>query len=95
MKAMIPPFLSNLKTMKLQHSVVLSVRTDMRDHLVGSKPSKIVMAKDILCTFSSSCDVGSRRGFAGLLGVDRRNFHKARGRQLVIDSNQDGFWLHN
>jgi hypothetical protein len=74
MKAMIPPFLSNLKTVKLQHSVVLSVRIGMRDHLVGSKPSKIVIAKDILCTFASSSDVGSGRGFAGLLGVDRRNF---------------------
>jgi hypothetical protein len=95
MKAIIPPFLSNLKIVKLQHSVVLSVRIGMREHLVGSKPSKIVMAKDILCTFASSSDVGNRRGFAGLLGADRRNFQKARGRRLVIDSGQDGFWLHN
>jgi hypothetical protein len=95
MKAIIPPFLSNLKIVKLQHSVVSSMRTGMRDHLVGSKPSKIVMAKDILCTFASSSDVGNRRGFAGLLGADRRNFQKARGRRLVIDSGQDGFWLHN
>lgn len=95
MKTMIPPFLSNLKTVKLQHSVVSSVRTGMRDHLVGSKPSKIVMAKDILCTFASSSDVGSGRGFAGLLGVDRRNFLKARGRRMVLDSGHDGFWLHD
>ena len=86
MKAMIPPFLSNLKTVKLQHSIVSSMRTGMRDHLVGSKSSKIVMAKDILCTFALSSDVGSRRGFTGLLGLDRRNFQKAQGTQLVIDS---------
>ena len=74
MKAMIPPFLSNLKIVKLQHSIVSSVRTGVRDHLVGSKPSKIIMAKDILCTFVLSSDIGSRTGFVGLLGVDRRNF---------------------
>ena len=49
----------------------------MRDHLVGSKLSKIIMAKDILCTFALSFNVGSRRGFTRLLGVDRRNFQKA------------------
>ena len=38
----------------LQDSVLSSVREGLKDHLVGVKASKIVMAKDILCTFASS-----------------------------------------
>ena len=53
------------------------------------------MAKDILCTFASKGNVGSGRGIAGLLGVDRRNISKAQGRRVLLDSAQDAFWLHH
>jgi hypothetical protein len=53
-KRLIPTSLSNLETFMLQDSVLSSVRDGLKDHLVGVKPSKIVMAKDILCTFASS-----------------------------------------
>ena len=53
-KRLIPASLSNLDTFMLQDSVLSSVREGLKDHLVGVKPSKIVMAKDILCTFASS-----------------------------------------
>ena len=65
----------------------------MREHLLGVKPSKIVMAKDILCTFASSSVAGSGRGLAAVLGVDRRNISKARSRRLVLDGSKDAFWL--
>jgi hypothetical protein len=93
MKDIVPPFLSDLETLKLQNSVISSVREGMRDHLVGSKPSKIVMAKDILCTFASGSQCGSGRGLAGLLGVDRRNIYHARSRRMVLDAGHDAFWL--
>ena len=93
-KRLIPASLSNLDTFMLQDSVLSSVREGLKDHLVGVKPSKIVMAKDILCTFASSSQVGSGRGLAGLLGVDRRNISKARSRRQVLDAGQDAFWLH-
>ena len=93
-KRLIPASLSNLDTFMLQDSVLSSVREGLKDHLVGVKPSKIVMAKDILCTFASSSQVGSGRGLAGLLGVDRRNISKARSRRQVLDASQDAFWLH-
>ena len=78
----------------LQDSVLSSVREGLKDHLVGVKVSKIVMAKDILCTFSSSSQVGSGRGLAKLLGVDRRNISKARSRRQILDAGHDAFWLH-
>jgi hypothetical protein len=93
MKDIVPPFLSDLGTLKLQNSVISSVREGMRDHLVGSKPSKIVMAEDILCTFVSGSHCGSRRGLAGLLGVDKRNIYHTQSRRTVLDAGHDAFWL--
>ena len=54
MKRLNPASLSNLETFMLQDSVLSSVREGLKDHLVGVKASKIVLAKDILCTFASS-----------------------------------------
>jgi hypothetical protein len=93
-KKLIPPSLSNLETFMLQDSVLSSVREGLKDYLVGVKPSKIVMAKDILCTFASSSEIGSGRRLAGLLGVDRKNISKARSRRRILDAGQDAFWLH-
>ena len=53
------------------------------------------MAKDILCTFASKGNVSSGREIGGLLGVDRHNISKAQGRQVLLDSAQDAFWLHH
>jgi hypothetical protein len=58
---------------------------------VGVKQSKLIMAKDILCTFASTSEVESGRGMAGLLGVDRRNISRARGRRVLLDAGQDAF----
>lgn len=90
-----PAYLTDLESVKLGHSVLSNVREGMREHLVGQKTSKIIMAKDILCTFASKGNVGSGRGVAGLLGVDRRNISKAQGRRVLLDSAQDAFWLHH
>jgi hypothetical protein len=78
----------------LQDSVLSSVREGLKDYLVGVKPSKIVIAKDILCTFALSSEIGSGRRLAGLLGVDRKNISKARSRRRILDAGQDAFWLH-
>jgi hypothetical protein len=47
------------------------------------------MAKDILCTFASSAESGSKRGIAVLLEVDRRNIKKAIDRRMLIDLGQN------
>jgi hypothetical protein len=93
MKGMIPPWRSNLDTIKLQHYVLSSLIEGVRDHLVGVRQSKLVMAKDILYTLASLSQVGSRRGVVGLFGVDRRNITKGRSRRLILDDGQDAFWL--
>ena len=85
-KRLIPASLSNLETFMLQDSVLSSVREGLKDHIVGVKASKIVMAKDILCTFASSSQVGSGRKLVGLLGLVRRNISKARSRRQILDA---------
>jgi hypothetical protein len=94
MKGMIPPFLRDLETMKLQDSVMSNMRDGLKDHLVGVHQSKIVMAKDILYTLATNSVVGSRRGLAGILGVDRGNILQARSRRFGLDNSNDAFWLH-
>jgi hypothetical protein len=95
MTGMIPPFLENLESVKLQSNIISSMREGLKDHLVGVKQSKLVMAKDILCTLASSGEVGSGRGVVGLLGVDRRNIGQARTMRLTVDAGHDAFWLHH
>jgi hypothetical protein len=38
--------------------------------------------------------VGSGRGLAGILGIDRWNILWARGQQFELDNGNDAFWLH-
>jgi hypothetical protein len=94
-KEMIPPFLSKMETVKLQHHIVSSIREGMKEHLVGVKPSKIVIAKDILYTLASSSATRSGRALASVLEVERRNILKARDRCQVLDATKDAFWLQN
>jgi hypothetical protein len=51
---------------------------------VGVKQSKLVMAKNILCKFASTFEVGNGRGLVKLLDVDRRSISKAQGRRLLV-----------
>ena len=86
MFGMIPPFLRNLDTVKFKHSVISALRDGMKDHLVGVHESKIVMAKDILCTLATNSHIGSGRGLVALLRIDMRNIIRAKGRRLLLDN---------
>jgi len=90
---MLPPFLVNSNKIKLRHSVLGNLKGDMIDHLIGVKQFKIVMAKDIVCTLTSSSNMGSNRGVANLIGVDRRNLRRGMERRLLLDTQQNAFWL--
>jgi hypothetical protein len=71
MKGMIPPFLRDLETMKLQDSVMSNMRDGLKDHLVGMHQSKVVMAKDIYAVWLLIRWLvvgGGWLGFWGLIG---------------------------
>jgi hypothetical protein len=46
-------------------------------HLVGPKQIQLVVAKDIVCMLGSGSSIGSSKGVAKVLGVDKRNMRKA------------------
>jgi hypothetical protein len=50
------------------------------------------MAKDIVCMLASFQSLGSSRGLAKALGVDRRNIKKAIMRRVLMDTQNDFFW---
>lgn len=90
---MVPDFLVDPSKVKLRHSVLNNLKEGMVDHLIGVRQSKIVMAKDIVCTLASSSNMGSRRSVADVLGVDRRNLKRGMDRRLLLDTQQNAFWL--
>lgn len=91
--AMVPDFLKNPSEVKMRHSVLTNFREGITDHLVGVRPSNVVMAKDIVCTFAASANLRSTRSVASVLGVDRRNIKRAMHRRVLLDTKQDAFWL--
>ena len=90
---MVPDFLVDPSKVKLRHSVLSNLKEGMVDHLIGNLQSKIVMAKDIVCTLASSSNMGSKRSVADVLGVDRRNLKRGMDRRLLLDTQQNAFWL--
>lgn len=88
---MLPDFLVDPSKVKLRHSVLANLKGGMIDHLTGVRESKIVMAKDIVCTLAASSKLGSNRGVADLIGVDRRNLKKGMERRLLLETQPNAF----
>lgn len=93
LKDMVPPFLKDPTAVKLRDEVLGSLKIGMQTHLVGLRKGKTLFAKNIVTTFAVGPGIGSGRGVAGLLGVDRRNIKKALARRALLDTEQDAFWL--
>ena len=95
LQEMVPPFLRDPAAVKLRHEVLGSLRSGMQSHLVGLRKARTVQAKNIVTTFAVAPGVGSGRGVAEILGVDRRNIKKALARRILIDNKEDAFWLQD
>ena len=93
-QGMIPDYLSDLPTVKLNYEVIGNIKSGMTSHCVGSRKTDVVVAKDIVCTFAASQSVVSCTGVARLLGVDRRNIKRALVRRLQLDAHEDAFWIN-
>jgi hypothetical protein len=50
MSDFLPPSLIDLVVVKKNHEIVQSLKDIMNTHLFGHRKSKVVMAKDIVCT---------------------------------------------
>jgi hypothetical protein len=92
LQGFLPDYLKDLEAVKHNQVVVGNINSGMTSHLTGERPSQSLMAKDIVCTLASSQSLGSSRGLARALGVDRRNIKKAIMRRVLLDTQKDAFW---
>jgi hypothetical protein len=53
-KDMGPPYLINLGVVKHKYDVLQNMKESINTHLASHRKSKLVMAKDIVCTLTSS-----------------------------------------
>ncbi len=84
--------MSDLATIKQSHEVVQNLKDGMNTRLVGSKPYKVIMVKDIVCTFASSQFVSNLRRISNLLGVGKRNIKRVEECMILLDNKKDAFW---
>jgi hypothetical protein len=94
MKVSLPPYLNDLAPIKQSHEVVQNLKDGMNTHLMGSQPFKVIMAKDIVCTFAFSQFVNSGRGIFKLFNVDRRNIKRVEEHKILVDNKKDALWLN-
>lgn len=90
----VPPFLRNIAAVRVATEVVAGIKDGVTSHLKGPRKAKVVMAKDIICTFAAGSSVGSSRMIHGVLGLDRRNLKKGVERRLQLDAQKHVFWLN-
>jgi hypothetical protein len=60
-------------------------------HLASCRKSKLVMAKDIMCTLTSSQSITSKKAIARVLGVDGQNIPREVLRHAQLDTMNDAF----
>ncbi len=92
-KDFLPPYLSDL-AIKQSHEVVQNLKDEMNTHLVGSQPFKVIMVKDIVCTFEFSQFINSGKGTSKLFGADIRNIKRAIECTILLDNKKDALWLN-
>ena len=90
----VPPFLRNPTAARVATEVVAGIKDGVTSHLKGPRQAKVVMAKDIICTFAAGSSVGTGRMIQGVLGLDRRNVKKGIQRRLQLDAQKHAFWLY-
>jgi hypothetical protein len=66
----LPPYFSDL-SIKQNLDIGQNIKQGMNTHLMGQQESKVVMAKDIVCSLPVSQVVSSERGIVRLLVIDK------------------------
>jgi hypothetical protein len=71
MKDFLPPYMTNLHITRQYYEIIQNTKKGMNSHLVRQRKSKVMMAKDIVCTLVTSHAMNSGRRITRLLGVDK------------------------
>ena len=93
MKIMIPPCMSDLDSIRLEHSILASVRDGVKDHLLGARQLQIVIAKDILGTLASSSQV-HKKGGGSIVGCGQVKHSQSWQQEALLEWWPRCFWLH-
>ncbi len=75
-KDVVLPYLVDSRAIKHKDDVLQNMKASINTHLIGPKASKLMMAKDIVCTLASSQSIGNNITLAKLLGANRWNIPK-------------------
>ncbi len=70
-------YLTNVQSIKRNQEILNNMKYGITNHLVGPKHIQHVVAKDIVCMFASGSLIGSSKGVAKVLGVDKINIRNA------------------
>jgi hypothetical protein len=70
-------YLTNVQSIKRNQEILNNMKYGITSQLVGLKQTQLVVAKNIVCMFTSNSSIGSRRDVAKVLGVDKRNIIRA------------------
>jgi len=65
-----PPYLHDIKTLKHNLQLIENFRSRLGECLTRFCSSKLVMAKEIVCTLVAYGSKGSNMGVARILGID-------------------------
>jgi hypothetical protein len=87
----VPPFLRDPAAARVAAKVVAGIKDGVTSHLKGPRKAKVVMAKDIICTFAAGSYVGTGWMIQGVLGLDRWNVKKGIERRLQLDAQKHAF----
>lgn len=96
MKDFLPPYLENIANLKQKYEIVGNLKEAITFHFVGPHQYNLVMAKDIVCTLVASSQPmrsTNGKGIAKMLGVDKRNMKRDLERRILLDTENDAFWL--
>ncbi len=69
MKDFLPPYMTKLHSTRQYYEIIQNNKKGMNIHLVRQQKSKVMMAKDIVCTLFTSHAMSSGRKTARLLSV--------------------------
>jgi hypothetical protein len=83
-KGMVPKYLFDLSNVQQKHEVLTIVQTCLVMHMTSSCLTKIVVAKDIVCTLISSNNLHNNKAIVRVLGVDRRNIKRGWEKRVLL-----------
>jgi hypothetical protein len=87
LKNVVPEYINNLASLKFSQEVLNNMKSRIKEYLVGSRPTQLVVAKDIICMLATSnASIGSGNAIANALGVDKWNIRKVLKQRVQLDT---------